>query len=137
MFHLYHWKTSQERVDTAVAQHAIWLKTRGCKGKRLNFSAHDLDGIDFSGADLRKAKFRRAELSGANFADTLLGAANLRGSLMFATETGGAHIEDAKTLGAFMLLKESPVRPTPRFGADGRLQHLVARPPLHNPIVAA
>src|SRR5271156_273772 len=123
---LFYRKTSQKKVDTAVHQHAIWLKTDGREGKRLNFSGYRLGDLNFSGADLSKAKFRDAEVSSANFADAVLDRTNFRCAMGFLTEMNPDELANAKTFGSFIVQKISPMRPPPRFSADGQVRHLVS-----------
>lgn len=115
-------RTSQDKIDTAVHDHALWLRTHGQQGKRLNMNGFDLSDINLSGADLRRARLRGANLTMTNLADALVDKADLRGAAIVGTEIGGTRLEDAKmSFFDTYIARETPNRPPPRFRMDGQL----------------
>ena len=53
--------TEQEKEE--LAQHKLWLDTKGEKGKRLNWSCKDLRGANLKGANLEGADLEGADLT--------------------------------------------------------------------------
>jgi uncharacterized protein YjbI with pentapeptide repeats len=52
-------------IEKALAEHALWLDTKGVLGTRLDLSGANLRGAGLRGADLHGADLSLADLSGA------------------------------------------------------------------------
>lgn len=95
----------KSKLDSVVAQHMLWLGTKGKGGQRA-----DLSNANLEGAGLIRANLRGAYLGGANLEGADLRFANLRGAdleganLRFANlegvNLGWANLEGANLEGA-------------------------------------
>lgn len=135
--------TDQE-LDKILADHFVWLDTKGKQGKqasfkgarlnRANFGGASLQGADFQGARLNGANFKAANLEGANLRDALLRQANLEGAnLRNATlelaDLKEAHLELANLSGAILFgahLENANLKGTQLQGATLRVAKISA-----------
>lgn len=77
-----------------IDMHALWLQSGGRQGRRANFSAMDLQGIDLRDCYLPEANFRTANLRGAN-----LSGADLQGADFSQSIVENANFMSAKLEG--------------------------------------
>lgn len=104
------WTPTHEQIDNALKEHALWLKSGGMSGKKLDLSHANLEGRNFAGMDLIGADFSYSYMSdvdirGTNFTDANLafwflsnGRCNLntnfRTDLSRADLSGAVYAED-------------------------------------------
>lgn len=79
-------------VSAVVAEHALWLQTKGAEGKRATFTGMDLAGVDLSGAILANATFREVDLSDSCLAEARLDGSDFRYATLSAANLGGANL---------------------------------------------
>ena len=65
-------RLTQERMDTIIDRHYMWLDSDGGEGRCADFSDYDVSGLNFSGLNLSHAKFIRSKMDGAKFIGTAL-----------------------------------------------------------------
>jgi len=92
-------------LDKIVADHSLWLDSRGDEGQRADFSGADLSRADLRGANLYGVDFSRANLTGANLSAAFLSrakfsAANLTGGNLVGAFLSTARLGDADLSGA-------------------------------------
>ncbi|NQV55663.1 MAG: response regulator [Rhodospirillales bacterium] len=51
---------AKQKIKDEMADHALWLTSKGAKGQKANFRGADLSGMDLSGAELASAGLRDA-----------------------------------------------------------------------------
>jgi DNA-binding response OmpR family regulator len=110
------------QIDIAklVAEHNLWLSTKGEQGVRASFADKDIAGVDFSGialtnADFRNvvmsdaicveahfdgADFRNADLSATNFTKAILSVARMRHVNLSLANLSEADLKHADLSGA-------------------------------------
>jgi uncharacterized protein YjbI with pentapeptide repeats len=86
--------------EEKLASHHEWIESKGATGRRMDFSAADLEGNDLIGAnlrymDLRDANLRAADLLMADLRDACLVRANLRDACLVGANLEGANLEGA------------------------------------------
>ena len=81
----------KEELETALEQHALWLKNLSDADASLKGA--DLDDADLKGAFLMGADLRGADLGGANLRGAHLRGANLRGANLRGAHLGGANLD--------------------------------------------
>lgn len=79
--------------EATLAAHALWLRSAGSDGERLDRPDADLRGADLRGVDLREALLPGADLSGAD----------LRGADLCRAVLAGADLRDADLTGAHLV----------------------------------
>ncbi|MBF0325850.1 MAG: pentapeptide repeat-containing protein [Alphaproteobacteria bacterium] len=79
-------------VDAIVAEHGLWLTSKGGEGKRATFQGMDLAGADLSGAILANATFREVDLSDAHLVESRLDGADFRYAVMGAANLARAEL---------------------------------------------
>lgn len=79
-------------VSAVVAEHGMWLQSKGAEGKRATFTGMDLAGADLSGAILANATFREVDLSDACLAEARLDGSDFRYATLSAANLGGANL---------------------------------------------
>lgn len=79
-------------LTVVVAEHGLWLQSKGAEGKRATFVGMDLAGADLSGAILANATFREVNLSDACLAEARLDGSDFRYAVLEATDLGGANL---------------------------------------------
>ncbi|MGN2371468.1 pentapeptide repeat-containing protein [Clostridium cagae] len=85
-----------EKIDikSLLRQHEEWLNSNGQRGKKLDLSNKDLQGMKFLNADLRNANFKNADLRDCViYAD--LRNANLEGIKIENTKFTGSNLSNA------------------------------------------
>ena len=80
----------KDELRRALKQHAIWLKSAGRRGKRLDLSNRFMEKLDISNADMRCAMLRDAQFIEVNLAGTNLAGAELAGPLYAARTCAGS-----------------------------------------------
>jgi CheY-like chemotaxis protein len=110
------------QIDIAklVAEHSLWLSSKGEQGVRASFADKDISGVDFSGialtnADFRNvvmsdaicvgahfdgADFRNADLSASNFTKAILSVARMRHANLSLANLNEADLKHADLSGA-------------------------------------
>ena len=106
---------NQAELNTILADHAVWLASKGASGVRAdltgavlryaNLSAANLSHADLSGANLQRAVLRYANLSAANLTgadlrDADLSDVDLCGAHLRAADMQGTYLQDANLWGA-------------------------------------
>ena len=79
-------------VSAVVAEHGMWLQSKGAEGKRATFTGMDLAGADLSGAILANATFREVDLSDSCLAEARLDGSDFRYATLSAANLGGANL---------------------------------------------
>jgi uncharacterized protein YjbI with pentapeptide repeats/DNA-binding NarL/FixJ family response regulator len=79
-------------LTAVVAEHGLWLQSKGAEGKRATFQGMDLAGADLSGAILANATFREADLSDACLAEARLDGSDFRYATLSAADLAGANL---------------------------------------------
>ena len=90
----------KDELRRALTQHAIWLKSAGRRGNRLDLSNRFLNKLDNSNADMRCAMLRDAQFIEVNMAGTNLSGAELSGALICGSNMRGANLTHANLGGA-------------------------------------
>jgi DNA-binding NarL/FixJ family response regulator len=113
-------EASQIDIAKLVAEHNLWLTTKGEQGVRASFADKDIAGVDFSGialtnADFRNvvmsdsicveahfdgADFRNADLSATNFNKAVLSVARMRHANLSLANLSEADFKHADLSGA-------------------------------------
>jgi DNA-binding NarL/FixJ family response regulator len=79
-------------VDAIVADHVLWLTSKGAEGKRATFQGMDLAGADLSGTVLANATFRDVDMSDSFLVESRLDGADFRYAVLGAANLGKANL---------------------------------------------
>ena len=90
----------QDKLNTVLEQHKLWLSNDHTEGTRANLSYANLRDADLRDANLRGAYLRGADLRGANLRGADLSYANLRGANLRGANLRGANLSYANLRGA-------------------------------------
>lgn len=90
----------KDELRWALKQHAIWLRSAGRRGKRLDLSKRFLEKLDLSNADMRCAMLRDAQFNEVNMAGVNLTGADLAGALICGSDMRGANLTHTNLGGA-------------------------------------
>lgn len=90
----------KDELHRALKQHAIWLRSNGHRGKRLDLSNRFLEKLDLSNADMRCAMLRDAQFIEVNMAGTNLAGAELSGALVCGSNMRGVNLTHTNLGGA-------------------------------------
>lgn len=91
---------SQEQLRSILEQHLLWINSDRRAGRRADFSATDLSGVDLSKTVLASANFRGAVLDRTNLAGAMLAAADFQDAALSRTDLAGADLRGADFRGA-------------------------------------
>ena len=61
-----------DRLNKFLFDHNIWVKTKGKKGKRANFSGYVIENVDLSGKNLEFASFYGSDITNVNLSNANL-----------------------------------------------------------------
>ena len=73
-------RLTQEKLDSILAEHKLWVETECTEGKQADLRGANLYDANLRGADLRRANLRRADLRRADLRGADLCGADLRGA---------------------------------------------------------
>lgn len=90
----------KDELRRALKQHAIWFRSAGRRGKRLDLSKRFLEKLDLSNADMRCAILRDAQFNEVRMAGINLAGADLSGALICGSDMRGANLTHANLGGA-------------------------------------
>jgi len=79
-------------LSAIVAEHTLWLDSKGTGGQRANFAGLDLAGADLAAAVLANASFREVDLSDCCLAGARLDGADFRRAILSAADLTGADL---------------------------------------------
>ncbi|MDO8605260.1 MAG: pentapeptide repeat-containing protein [Phaeospirillum sp.] len=79
-------------LTAVIAEHGLWLQSKGAEGKRATFIGMDLAGADLSNAILANATFREVNLSDACLAEARLDGSDFRYAVLEAADLGSANL---------------------------------------------
>lgn len=91
---------SEDVLRRALRQHAIWLRSAGRRGKRLDLSNKFIENMDLSNADMRCAMLRNAQFNCVNMPGINLAGADLDGALICGSNMRGANLTHTNLGGA-------------------------------------
>lgn len=74
---------TNEELTAILADHIVWVQTKGREGNRADLEGASLYGANLEGADLEGADLADADLAGANLEGANLSRANLEGAIGF------------------------------------------------------
>jgi len=91
-------KLSQAQLDSAVAQHALWMRNK--QGEPINLCGTDLSGLNFDKKNLSFANFYGADLSNASFKSAIFQDASLQKTYFRGSNLENADFERANFMNA-------------------------------------
>jgi len=83
-------------LDTVLAEHNLWVESKGALGKRADLEGEDLSGRNLAEAALTNANLKRSDLSGSDLSDALLHGADLRHAEIIGGQMQGANLAVAR-----------------------------------------
>jgi uncharacterized protein YjbI with pentapeptide repeats len=83
------------KLQEILADHHLWLESRGKDGKQANLSGWDLSGLDLAERDLRDINFEDVQLVNANLSWAELDRANLSGANLQEANLSQAHLQES------------------------------------------
>lgn len=86
---------TNEELVKILADHVVYLKTKGDKGKRAKFEGMNLTDLRLDGSNLKGADFSGATLFGASFV-----GANLQGAVFESSDLKSVAFNDADLFGS-------------------------------------
>ena len=89
-------------LNNILAEHKLWVETKGKQGQRANLEGANLEGANLVGANLCNANLEGANLEGANITYANLEGANLYGANLKGAFLYKANLEWANLKGAFL-----------------------------------
>lgn len=93
-------------LEKILADHKVWLSSKGARGKRANFSKSYLKNLEFNDLNLTKATFWKCSLVNVTFRNCNLQNCNLKQSkfknvILENVNLKNANIEGSSYLKAF------------------------------------
>ena len=86
---------SEKELAKILAEHKLWVESRGKKGERANLGGADLSGVNLIGIDLSDAYLNGAKLIDADLKNTDLSRADLSDAALFRADLRSANLSDA------------------------------------------